>query len=76
MEFEGQWIGDEYELRYVAKDAGDFEMSIWCMPWMHAMDACYGCMLWRHAMEAWLRRRACEHRMRQTLRWARISSEV
>ena len=31
MACDGQWIGDEYELRYVAKEAGNFELNVWCM---------------------------------------------
>lgn len=29
IEFEGSWVGDEYEMRYLAKEAGNFELNIW-----------------------------------------------
>ena len=29
MAFEGTWVGNEYEIRYIARDAGDFELNVW-----------------------------------------------
>jgi len=29
MAFEGTWVGNEYEIRYIAREAGDFELNVW-----------------------------------------------
>lgn len=29
MPYEGSWVGDEFEMRYTAQEAGDFELHVW-----------------------------------------------
>ena len=30
MPYDGCWVGDEYEMKYVAEVAGQFELNVWC----------------------------------------------